>query len=492
MQPKVKHVEGNLDRRVRACLGGNLDVGITGERTSPVATMSQCKILANSVISDPKSFWMSLDLKNFFLKTKLEKKAYFRTHISKVPKKTVEMYNLSSLADSRGFLLAEVSGGMYGHPQAGKFAYEGLRAHLAQNGFHSKDETPCIFANADYSIVFAVIVDDFAVKVRSKEDGQLLINILEKKYEVKVDWSGRFYNGVEWVFQYEGQRSLKICMPGYIKSVLKRFACTDIPGVHTPAIATVVKYSHESQMMAPDEEPILLDEDDKTTQQEIVGVLLWYARVIHYAALLAVSEAASCGHTKTKADRTRRLLAYFKQYPDAHVVFYPSDMILTAMCDASFASLPDGRSRGGICYSLRCVNEIEGRVNGMIECICKPIKLVLTSAAESEYVTVFYTAEGAIPHTQSLEAIGHKQPATLIRTDNRVAVGIANKTMQIKRSRTINTKFHWIRERVGAGQFIVEWVAGEDNIADAFTKPLPRARFWKFCRLLNWFPKLNI
>ena len=242
MQPKVKHVEGNLDRRVRACLGGNLDVGITGERTSPVATMSQCKILANSVISDPKSFWMSLDLKNFFLKTKLEKKAYFRTHISKVPKKTVEMYNLSSLADSRGFLLAEVSGGMYGHPQAGKFAYEGLRAHLAQNGFHSKDETPCIFANADYSIVFAVIVDDFAVKVRSKEDGQLLINILEKKYEVKVDWSGRFYNGVEWVFQYEGQRSLKICMPGYIKSVLKRFACTDIPGVHTPAIATVVRY----------------------------------------------------------------------------------------------------------------------------------------------------------------------------------------------------------------------------------------------------------
>ena len=64
---------------------------------------------------------------------------------------------------------------------------QGLRAHLAQNGFHSKDETPCIFANADYSIVFAVIVDDFAVKVRSKEDGQLLINILEKKYEVKVD-----------------------------------------------------------------------------------------------------------------------------------------------------------------------------------------------------------------------------------------------------------------------------------------------------------------
>ena len=111
-------------------------------------------------------------------------------------------------------------------------------------------------------------------------------------------------------------------------------------------------------MMAPDSEPVMLNEHDKRTQQEIVGVLLWYSMIIHLPAVIAVSEAASAGDTEDKAEKTRRLLAYFKQYPDACLTFYASDMILTGVCDASFASRPDGRSRAGICYYFR--NEGDG------------------------------------------------------------------------------------------------------------------------------------
>jgi hypothetical protein len=58
-------------------------------------------------------------------------------------------------------LLAKVTGGMYGHPQAGLFAYKELRAHLALHGFTSQETTPCVFANANYSVVFTPVVDDF-------------------------------------------------------------------------------------------------------------------------------------------------------------------------------------------------------------------------------------------------------------------------------------------------------------------------------------------
>ncbi len=78
--------------------------------------------------------------------------------------------------------------------------------------------------------------------------------------------------------------------------------------------------------------------------------------------------------------------------------------------------------------------------NGMIEAKAKTIKLIMLSAAEAEYVTVFYTAEGAVALAQAAEAMGHKQGTIRICTDNRVAVGLANSTMNIKRTRTINTK----------------------------------------------------
>jgi hypothetical protein len=126
----------------------------------------------------------------------------------------------------------------------------------------------------------------------------------------------------------------------------------------------------------------------------------------------------------------------------------------------------------------------------MVEVTCKNMKLVMLSAAEAEYATTFYAAEGAITLAEAAESIGHPQTTLRICTDNSVAVGIANSTMNIKRSRTINTKFHWIRERVQAGQFQVCWIEGENNVADAFTKPLPKVRYLKFQKKLVSFPKL--
>ena len=34
--------------------------------------------------------------------------------------------------------------------------------------------------------------------------------------------------------------------------------------------------------------------------------------------------------------------------------------------------------------------------------------------------------------------------------------------------------FHWIRDRVRDGQFSIVWKPGNTNVADFFTKPLPR------------------
>jgi hypothetical protein len=70
--------------------------------------------------------------------------------------------------------------------------------------------------------------------------------------------------------------------------------------------------------------------------------------------------------------------------------------------------------------------------------------------------------------------MGHPQdgPTTII-TDNSTANGFANATMKIKRSKAMDMRFYWIRDRVKQGQFKVLWQKGAMNLADYFTKHHP-------------------
>ena len=47
-------------------------------------------------------------------------------------------------------------------------------------------------------------------------------------------------------------------------------------------------------------------------------------------------------------------------------------------------------------------------------------------------------------------------------------------------SKSIDMRFHWLQDRIQRNQFHVEHVAGRDNIADFFTKALPRIKHQQF------------
>jgi hypothetical protein len=58
-------------------------------------------------------------------------------------------------------------------------------------------------------------------------------------------------------------------------------------------------------------------------------------------------------------------------------------------------------------------------------------------------------------------------------TDNCTATGIANDSVKQKRSKAMDMRFYWIRDRVRQGQFIVYWKRGTSNCGDYFTKHHP-------------------
>ena len=52
------------------------------------------------------------------------------------------------------------------------------------------------------------------------------------------------------------------------------------------------------------------------------------------------------------------------------------------------------------------------------------------------------------------------------------------------KSKSMDMRFFWLVDRVQQGQFVVSHVPGIWNIADHFTKPLPKAKFYQFIQYL--------
>ena len=112
-------------------------------------------------------------------------------------------------------------------------------------------------------------------------------------------------------------------------------------------------------------------------------------------------------------------------------------------------------------------------MNGVVHALAKIINNVMSSAMEAEVAATYLTAKEAVPLRIALEEIGHPQPPTPMQVDNATAVGFVNETIKYKRSKAIDMRFHWIRDRVQQNQFLIYWVPGNENIADYVTKHHP-------------------
>ncbi len=65
-----------------------------------------------------------------------------------------------------------------------------------------------------------------------------------------------------------------------------------------------------------------------------------------------------------------------------------------------------------------------------------------------------------------------------------VAIGLANDTINKKRSKSMDMRFFWLRDRVAQQQFVVEHIPGQYNVAAFFTKALPTSKYDQFHRYL--------
>ena len=144
-------------------------------------------------------------------------------------------------------------------------------------------------------------------------------------------------------------------------------------------------------------------------------------------------------------------------------------MVLKLHSDSSYLNALGARSRQGGHFYLGNKSGPD-ILNGAILHLAAIMKMVLSSAAEAEFGALFHNTKEATPLRTTLEELGHPQPPTPVLVDNSTAVGLANDTVTQRRSRAIDMRFYWIRDRVQQNQFHMYWAPAHLNLADYFTK----------------------
>ncbi len=127
--------------RTRLVTGGNR-AHYSGNAGTPTADLLTVKLLINSTISTPNAEYITMDIKDFYLKTPMAQYKYMQLQIANMPDDVIKHYNLTNLATPDGYIYCKIQKGMYGLPQAGIIAQQLLEKRLQQHGHCQSETTP--------------------------------------------------------------------------------------------------------------------------------------------------------------------------------------------------------------------------------------------------------------------------------------------------------------------------------------------------------------
>ena len=456
--------------RTRITVGGDR-INYPYDCGTPTADMLLIKMLFNSVVSTPGAKFMTIDIKNFYLCTPLKRKEYLRMHIENFPEDVIDHYNLREKVTKDGFVFVAVSRGMYGLPQAGLLAQQLLEKRLGEHGYFQSKITPGFWTHKWRPISFSLVVDDFGVKYVGREHAEHLISVLQENYEIETDWEGSKYIGMTLDWDY-AKREVHLSMPNYVTEALARFKHS-IPNApqNQPHKHTMPTYGAKIQYAKQEIDARKLSKEEKRFVQQVLGTFLFYARAVDSTMLTALSAIASeqADPTELTMEKVKLFLDYAASNPDAILTYRASDMVLAIHSDASYLSESKARSRAGGHFFMSS-DIADPPNNGAVTNIAQVIKQVMSSAAEAELGAMYINAREAIPMRQALEEMGHPQPKTPMQVDNSTALGVTNSIIQPKRTKAMDMRYHWLRDREAQDQFRFYWRPGTTNWADYWTK----------------------
>ena len=231
---------------------------------------------------------------------------------------------------------------------------------------------------------------------------------------------------LEWTYhKIHSEQNARLSMPGYVRDALIEFKHNFVKQQFSASPFRDPIYGRKVQYADVIDIPTFTKKQIHLLQR-ICGKFLYYARAIDSTMMHALNDLASQVTTGTmKTEEAQQcFLNYCATNPDASIVYYASDMIIRGDTDAAYLVASKARSRNAAYIFMGNKDRNNQIINGPIMVIAKILKMVVASAAEAEVASLFHAAQEIVLLRVTAEELGHKQPATPLRTDNETASDI--------------------------------------------------------------------
>ncbi|GJX45803.1 retrovirus-related pol polyprotein from transposon TNT 1-94 [Tanacetum coccineum] len=386
------------------------------ESFAPVARLEAIRIfLANAASKNMTVYQM--DVKTAFLNGELKEEVYVSQPEGFVdPDRPHHVYRLKKA--------------LYGLKQAPRAWYDTLSKFLLAQGFSKGVVDPTLFIRktGKHTLHVQIYVDDIIFASTDPKDCDRFSNEMSSKFQMSMMGQISFFLGLQIS---QNPRGIFINQSKYANEILKKFDLHKSDPVDTPMV-----------------ERTKLDED-------LSGI-----PCARYQSK----------PTKKHLEAVKRVFRYLQGTINMGL-WYPKDtaMALTAYADADHAGCQDTRrSTSGSAQFLG---------DKLVSWSSKKQTSTSISSIEAEYIAMSGCCAQILWMRSQLSDYGFAYNHIPLYCDNKSAIALCCNNVQHSRSKHIDIRHHFIREQVEKGVVELYFVRTEYQLADIFTKALPRERF---------------
>ena len=368
--------------------------------------------------------------------------------------------------DAGGGIIVLLKKALYGCVESAGLWYNNLKDSMSALGYKRNECDRCVFnciGPDGVQCTAAVHVDDLLITSKSKSMVTHLVEGLRNRYGAITLAHGPIVNYLGMSINLSTPGRAEVTMRGYSDEVVFT------SGVHGSARSPATEGLFETRDGAE-----LAGEAARVWFHKVVAMVLYLAKRTKPECLTAVSylttRVTKC--TADDLDKLQRLVRYIAATRNRGLVLMPGAGGITVKLyvDASYGVHHDGKSHTGSCIVIGDI--------GAVHCRSSKQLIVTKSSTEAELVGLSDSANQGIFIRTFLIAQGYHMPALTILQDNQSCMAlIARGRSGAERTRHIQIRYFWVKERVDKGEVKIEYMRSEDMYANVLTKPLQGGQF---------------
>ena len=351
---------------------------------------------------------------------------------------------------------------LYGLKQAPRCWNKRFISFMEKVGLKNSSADPCLFYRTHEGsfLSIAIYVDDGLVIGNKDKEIEMFLKLMQEEFRITIGSLENFL-GMQVKCQIDG--SISVSQESYTNKILQKFNMAEAKGVSTPA-SREESNNHK-------------DISGKVPYREAMGSLMYLAAATRPDIAFAVNKAARVMDKPAEKDwnNVRRIFRYLRSTSNYGLRYTRGPAKLKVFSDADFAGDEVTRhSTTGVIATF---------ADSAVSWTSQLQKTTALSTTEAEIIAASEGAKELVWLKRLLSELlpDFVKETTVLYIDNASAIKLTKNPEYHKRSKHIEVRHFYVRERYLNGDFRIEHIDGRRQPADLLTKPIEHARFKVLC-----------